>query len=211
MLKKWLNKRPMITDLFQNILQSPYPWEDLNHGSHDFGRWWYAPLRKSIPEHSDLCRVQSVTTPLNAKFLKSIHSTNFYGLVNVLTTGLKCGPWDVKKKKGIFSYKQMSLARAKASSGYRTYSDLLHNGYFWGVALELSYPEDLAHRRGGIAADQQLVTPEDETHITAIWFHCVHVTDQSKHLDAQMWCSCEDWKPDYEMPLQQMPWHDITV
>jgi hypothetical protein len=99
----------------------------------------------------------------------------------------------------------MSLARAKASSGYRTYSDLLHNGYFGGVTLELSYPEDLARRRGSIAAEQQLVRPEDETFITAIWFHCVHVTDHIKHDGAQMWCSCEDWKPEYEVQLLAKP------
>lgn len=209
MLHCWLGKRPLVNALLQNIQECPYAWENLGNGSHDFGKWWYAPLRRSIPFHSDLCRVQSVTSPQRVQFEKSIHSTNYYGLANVLTNGLQCGPWDVKRKRGIFSFKPMSLVRAKSSSGYRTYSDLLHNGYFWGVALELSYPADLSQRIGKIAADQQLVTPQEETYITAIWFHCVHISDHRKSEDCLMWCSCDDWKPEYEMRMQQLPFHDM--
>jgi hypothetical protein len=142
-------------------------------------------------------------------FDRAIHSTNFYTLMNILEHGLHCGPWDVKKKRGIFSYKPHGAMRAKSSSGYRTYSDLLHNGYFWSVALEVALPSDLGDRRGSITAGTQTVTPEDETYITGVWFHCVHVADHYKAEDCHMWCCCEDWEPEYEMRRQQVSWRDI--
>ena len=209
MLSCWLAKRPHLRLMMTGLFAQPYPWNDLSMGSHEFGAWWYAPLRQSVPDHVDLCRVGSVTTAKVCRFEKAIHSTSFYTVMNILESGLQCGPWDVKKKRGIFSYKPNGLARAKASSGYRIYSDLLHNGYFWGVALEVAFPSDVAHRRGSITAGQQTVTPEDETYITGAWFHCVHVADHCQANTCHMWCSCEDWEPEYEMRKQQIDWHDL--
>jgi hypothetical protein len=209
MLTAWLEKKPKLHAMMTGIFRDTYPWNDLVHGSHDFGAWWHAPLKQSMPDQSDLCRVGSATNVVVSQFERSIHSTNFYTLMNILEQGLQCGPWDVGKKRGIFSFKPNGLARAKASSGYRTYSDLLHNGYFWGVALELVFPSDLSFRCGSITAGQQTVTPAEETYITGLWFQCVHVSDHCKAEDCQMWCACDDWTPDYEMRRQQAPWREI--
>ncbi len=81
--------------------------------------------------------------------------------------------------------------------------------YFWGAALELAFPSDLSFRCGSLTAGQQTVTPEDETYITGAWFHCVHVADHCQATTCHMWCSCEDWEPEYEMRKQQIDWHDL--
>ena len=208
-LCSWLAKRPGLRTKMTGLFAQPYPWSDLEIGSHEFGAWWRAPLKVSVPDQADLCRVGSVTSVKARQFDRAIHSTSFYMLMNILEQGLQCGPWDVKKKRGIFSYKKHGAMKAKSSSGYRTYSDLLHNGYFWGVALEVAFPSDVAHRRGSITAGQQTVTPEDETYITGAWFHCVHVADHCQANTCHMWCSCEDWEPEYEMRKQQIDWHDL--
>jgi hypothetical protein len=144
MLSACSGKRPKLNAMMTGSFRDTYPWNDLMHGSDDFGAWWHAPLKQAMPNHSDLCRVGSATNVVVHQFERSIHSTNFYTLMIILEQGLQCGPWDVRKKRGIFRFKPNCLARAKASSGYRTSSDLMHNGYFWGVALELAFQSDLS-------------------------------------------------------------------
>jgi hypothetical protein len=205
-LDAWMDRRPILAAKFKGFWKQDYIWEDLHDGSHQFGQWWYGPLRKSVPFEEKLCSCPSITNMVFNRFDRAVHSTNFYSLMNILNCGLKCGPWEVKKKPGIFTYKPMGLKRARKSSGYRTYSDLLHNGYFWGVVLEIALHDDVGQRNAGSSAGDQTVTPEDETFIIGVWFHCVHVSDHFKADKNWMWCTCDDWNPDYEIAEGPPPW-----
>ena len=48
--------------MMTGIFRDTYLWNDLVHGSRDFGAWFHAPPKQSMPNHSDLCRVGSVAT-----------------------------------------------------------------------------------------------------------------------------------------------------
>jgi hypothetical protein len=206
MVKAWLEKRESVDEQLSGVFpKEEFPWDTLKTSSHNFGKWWFAPLRKSIPENRDLCRVSSATNPVKFKFEKAIHGTNFYSLMNIFEHGLRCGPWEVKSKPGIFSFKPFSDSRAKSGSGYRTYSDLMHNGHFWAPLLEISFREDLPLRVGSITAGQQTLTPEADTFITGVWFHCVHVSEHAQAEECGMNCCCDDWMPSYEMRRGQNP------
>jgi hypothetical protein len=57
MLHAWFDERPKIKGMLTGIFPGTYPWNNLVNGSHDFGAWFHAPLRRSKPVHADLCRV----------------------------------------------------------------------------------------------------------------------------------------------------------
>jgi hypothetical protein len=210
-LSAWFDERPVIKKLIQPFFLKTYPWSNLEGGSHDFGEWYYSALKVSIPLNRDLCRgVGTPTDPVTKRFDTVLHSSNFYSVANILTQGLKCGPWDVKSgKAGIFSFQPTGLMRAKSSSGYRLYSDLCHTGHFWSVTFDIRLEEYLSQKVGSIITGNQTRTPEEHTYIVGMWFHVVHISEHHKSEPAEMWVACEDWQGDYEMLTQSDPWPSV--
>ena len=101
-LDAWMGRRPILADKFTGFYKKDYPWENLQDGNHQFGEWWYAPLRKSVPFEEKLCACPSITNMVFNRFDRAVHSTNFYSLTNILENGSMCGPWEVKSNE-VFS------------------------------------------------------------------------------------------------------------
>ena len=214
---EWLRQRPSAARVLGTPSVERFPWRidsaewagplDIYEGA---GLWYRYPLLQPFPEaRNDTDTtvnpwVQVSGAGHRTPYLLAMHSTDCYTLARSLTHGLR--PGSVPGKGGhraVYAFGCFSQSRCIKSSGYCTYSQLAHDGRFFGCRYELQVAMFLSGHEGipAISRGDQYMCVPGSYWVTALWVHVISYEQLQALRETKLYYLLDDWDSRYEFDV----------